>query len=70
MLFMNVYVVKSIKMYTGMVNTKLRIVVPSGGNREGERDRNASGRGTQGAATNLIMCSFFKNKTKQNQKHL
>ena len=69
---MNVYVVKSIKTCTGMVNIKLRIVVPSGGNGEGERDRNASGRGTQGAATKLITCSFFKNKTKQkqNQKHL
>lgn len=47
-----------------MINTRLRKEVPSGGNKKGERDRNASWRGTQGDETKLVMCSVFKNKVK------
>ena len=55
---------RSIKTCPGMINTRLRKEGPSGGNGKGERDRNASWRGTQGDVTKLVMCSFFKNKVK------
>lgn len=47
-----------------MINTRLRKEVPLGGNGKGERDRDASWRGTQGDETKLVTCSVFKNKVK------
>ena len=59
---------RSIKTCTGMINTRLRKEVPSGGNGKGERDRNASWRGPQGDVTKLVMCSFFKKQSENKSR--